>query len=412
MSGSPFGRRATRWLVGVCIASFLVSLFWSVFGPELVPERSAGSDSFSRSALGHSALLALLSELDVPVVASRHDSGARAGESATLLVLEPGASDPDRPSQSVRGLVRRADRAIVVLPKWAGEADELHPERLSSVWPVARHEVSSLLDELGIDAHVVRLGDSLRGLRFRGLTAQPQLRFPQLLDTDDLEPVAECEEGVLLGRARVAGRNVLVLSDPDVISNHGLVRPGNAEFAMEMLALVRDDGEPVIVDETLHGFALEPSVYRSLFRFPLVLATLQAVVALLVLLWAAVGRFGAPLPARPPIEPGKGFLISNIAGLLATGRHARYALERYLRATAAEVARALHAPVGLDAAGLRDWLDRHAEARGLTQRLTDLERLAGRSLGRGEATERRALALARRTHDWKEEMIHGRRRDA
>ena len=47
---------------------------------------------------------------------------------------------------------------------------------------------------------------------------------------------------------------------------------------------------------------------------PLVLASAQALLALLVLLWSGMRRFGAPRAVEPPIEPGKRFLIENTAG--------------------------------------------------------------------------------------------------
>ncbi len=86
---SPFSRRMVIGLVSVVSLSFLAALLWGVFGPELRSDRSVASDSFSRSAIGHHAFVELLRELEIPVVVSRNNSGAKAGDRALLLIMEP-----------------------------------------------------------------------------------------------------------------------------------------------------------------------------------------------------------------------------------------------------------------------------------------------------------------------------------
>ena len=93
---------------------------------------------------------------------------------------------------------------------------------------------------------------------------------------------------------------MLVLSDPDMLSNHGLAHAGNPTAALAMLSELDRDGGPVVIDETLHGYGREPSVYRSLFDFPMLLATLQVALTVGVLLWAGMARFGPTHPPAPP----------------------------------------------------------------------------------------------------------------
>jgi hypothetical protein len=169
---------------------------------------------------------------------------------------------------------------------------------------------------------------------------------------------------------------------------------------MGMLDLARREHDAVVIDETLHGFGKEPSLFRSLFEFPLGLATIQALLAAAVLLWAAMGRFGAPRPPAPPLEAGKKALIGNIAALLAYGGHGAHALRRYLDGAVAEVRAALHVPAELKTAEADERLD---GAHGAI-RLRDL-----RALVKVESRDRRRiLAIARRIHRWREETIRGR----
>ena len=156
----------------------------------------------------------------------------------------------------------------------------------------------------------------------------------------------------------------------------------------------REEDGAVVFDETQHGFAHEPDIYRALFEFPLALATLSAVLSVALLLWASMARFGTPQPERPPIEPGKGFLIANIAELLLFGGYTGHVMKRYKKSAMEDVARRLHVPAKVDA------LERNAEARDLPLRLTTLDEQV-----RGG---HRPLRTAQRIHRWREEMIHGR----
>jgi hypothetical protein len=266
-------------------------------------------------------------------------------------------------------------------------------------------EVERVLDAAGIEARVVR-PPSTSG--WRGpLEGAPVLEGPQLLDGGDLEPLLECDQGVLVGSVG----HVVVVADPDVLETHGLGRGGNARVAVGAAFAVLDEGRPLVVDETLHGHRVSPGIWSELFRPPLSLVLLQCLLVLGGVLWAGTGRFGAPAPAPPALEPGKRLLVGNTAQLLRLGGHAGPAVERYLRTTVHDVARAVHAPPGLGADRLREFLEELGAARGLEDGPGAFER-AAREVGAAPSGRgARAVALARRVHRWREEMTHGRRGD-
>ena len=176
-----------------------------------------------------------------------------------------------------------------------------------------------------------------------------------------------------------------------------------------LLVLEPQKGNPIL-DETVHGHGRRPSLWAMLFRWPLVLPVMSALVA--CLLWVAAGaaRFGSPHPAGPGVSPGSRFLIENSADLLRLGGHAAHALDRYLATTVQEVARATHAPAHLSARDLRSWIASAGEGRRVATRLEDLEEMAstaGRSADRHEVLE-----AAVRIHGWREAMTHGPRGDS
>jgi hypothetical protein len=240
-----------------------------------------------------------------------------------------------------------------------------------------------------------------------GVAPTPTGPLQLLSPTSEVTPLIAAEAGILLGETDIDGTRVVILAEPDLLANHGLGDGENAALALGLVDSLRGPGGAVIVDETLHGYEQEPTIWRELFEFPLVLALSQAVLTVLILLWAAMGRFGAPLPSAPALEPGKTFLIGNIAELLRYGGHAGHALSRYLQTTLQDLGRLLHAPTSVGPVELRPWLERVGVARGVK---TDVKRLVDDVAAAAAAPQidvKRVALLATRIHRWRQEMIDG-----
>src|SRR5207249_9539312 len=78
----------------------------------------------------------------------------------------------------------------------------------------------------------------------------PNVRTPtQLISGTGLRPVIGSERGMLVGQLVERNRTVLVLADPDVISNHGLAREGNAALAVALIKRLRGPNGTVVRSE-------------------------------------------------------------------------------------------------------------------------------------------------------------------
>jgi hypothetical protein len=391
-------------LVAVAVISFLAFLLALIYQDDLARVESAGSDSFSRSALGHHAFVELLRELGIPVVVSRHETARKLGARNVLLLLEPPRRDEDtRIPRRMRELVRDAPRCLVVLPKRHGWSTTDPPDRIDDHEILSRREPAEVLRELGITAELIRPG-STTAWSSGSIGGTPALDDPQLLRAPDLVPVVACREGVLVATGQ-AGR-LVVLSDPDLLATHGLGRGDNAAIAVRLVDGLREGDGVVVVDETLHGFGIVRSRWADLFRFPLVLAVLHGLVVVAVLLWAAAGRFGAPATPPPAFGAGQEPLIANTAELLRRGGHASRMLVRYLDLTVRDVAGVLHAPRISRAGAPVSWLDRVGRERGVSLSLEALRNeVTARSRER-RLDPSRLVATARRIHRWKTEILH------
>jgi hypothetical protein len=400
---APFATRSTPWLVGLAIVSLLASLWLLIRPGDTASRESVGADGYSRSALGHLGLVRLLREQREAVVQSRSMRGP--GPCGLLVVAEP--RDIDRAEDlRMQLLVETAPATLVVLPKRSGEADPVQPGWIGKVELVSAPDV----DAVGRDAAdwgdgswsgVVRT-NTVGPWALPSAWQAPTAAAPwQLMATrDDLVPIVSCPEGVLLGRIG----SVHVLSDPDLIANHGLHRGDNTALVLAMLRSLRTDGA-IVFDETLHGHRLAPSVWHLAGRYPLVLVTCHVLLLLAVLAWIAHGRFGPVLAPAAAIGAGKAFLLDNIAALLRAVGAAGPSLRRYGRQRVRTVAEALQAPRGLDDAQCREFVAARmpdAARRDELRALLHAER---------DVAADRAVAAARRIRTLTEDLLHARSRD-
>lgn len=396
----PF-RRRTLWILGaVVVVSLAVMVGLSLLADDLDGPPAAGTDAYSRSALGHHGLVSLLDGVGVPVVVSQASSAARA-RNGLLVIAEPSAGDDDS-DRRLREAIQGAPRVLLVLPKWWGATAIDRPGWLAIVDLIPEEQVTDVLDAIGLARD--RFLRSEDPLATGGVAIA---HSPQSLTIDpswDDAVLADGERGLVLTIPH-GTTTITLVTDPDLLNNHGLDEAGNAAFVVGLIDRLRQGG-PVVFDEVSHGYVREPGIWRLLVRYPLVLATIQALVVAVFLGLATRGRFGPPATAPPPIAAGKEFLIRHTASLLRHGGHDAAMLRRYLTTAVQQVRLALHAPRELTTAQAAAWLERIGTARKVSVALSELEREVAavesdRTLVRG------AASVAARIHRWRQEMTLG-----
>ena len=396
---APF-RRRTVWILGVVVAlSLAATVALSLSGGDLGGRPSVGADAYSRSAVGHHGLVTLLERVGIPVVISQARSAERA-RAGLLVIAEPvaGGAAADR---RLTELLGGAPRVLLVLPKWWGEGDPEHEGWLDAVALLPAEEVEAVVTALGLDASRLQRGEPLAA-------GDVAIRHaPQSLGIDPAwdEPVlADGDRGLIL-EIPYGTTRLTVVTDPDLLNNHGLDEAGNAARVVALIDRLREGG-PVVFDEVSHGYVREPGLWAVLFRYPLVLATLQALLVAVALGLATRGRFGPPAVAPPPMAAGKDFLIRHTATLLRHGGHDAAMLRRYLVSTVAQVRLALHAPRELSGAQVVAWLERVGTARKVSVPLSELEREVA-AIEADRTLHRQAATIAVRVHRWRQEMTLG-----
>jgi hypothetical protein len=339
--------RRNVWIGSAVLAAMLLAIIVPNFRrtvASLAHPDPVGPTAYSKSAIGHAAFLDLLNELDIDARISENGSGEHVGPSDILLIAEPRSDQTTLPE--IKAMLD-ARTVLLVLPKRTGKPDRDRPYWLASDKLVDENDVNAVLHLVDRDASVVRAAAISSISAEDAIEGAPSIGKPQLMRSKLLKPIVNTPEGILVGVRQIGNRRVFVLSDPDVISNHGLTRGDNPVFAVSLIQRIRwqQTGGVVIFDEFVHGFAPKPfNLLNILFQFPFVLVTVQMAAAVALLIWAATARFGAPASVAPPLAAGKRSLIDTGARLLTQARRTADISQRYVEAVIADTARCLRTP--------------------------------------------------------------------
>jgi hypothetical protein len=398
---SVFSPRLLAAWIGAALLTFAASLYFGGGGGgSAIGADTVGPSAFSRSAVGYAGIADILRRLNIPVEKNRRAALAEVG-GGVLVVAEP----PLQQAAALQPLLQ-ARNLLLILPKWHGRASAQHRGWLAEAELAPEVEATAVLDFAVPGGKVSRVA-APPAWSANALRQAPNLEAPvQLVVSDRLTPIVGGADGMLLGERIDKGHRLWVLADPDVMENHGLGREGNAAFSVALFQALLGAGhlaDGVVFDETVHGFvATPPSRFKLLFEFPFVVATGLGAFAVLLLLWATLGRFGAPQALPPPLDAGKRGLIENAASLLDFAGHQPVVVRRYVQASLRDVARRLHAPPDLADPALLDWLARVGEARGVGG---DCRAIAASAERGGDASA--LTAVARAIHHWKGEILDG-----
>jgi hypothetical protein len=407
-------------MVSVAIAIGTLILGTYLATKQQISYESNGANTYSPSYIGHLGIARLLKKLGIPVVQSRSGS-YRKSRNGVLVIAEPLTK-----LNVVNPLyeLMYAKKILFVLPKWGVSNTPINLQKLDANktpkhkgWVKGVHLKPGYAIRATLNFAITK-GKIERATKVEKWTknifnVDPKITKPvQLIKSDKLTPLIASDKGILLGELKTDERTIWVLSDPDVISNHGLGKDGkrNAVLAVKMIQKLRGkDTGKVVFDETVHGYVVNTgSPLRILFEFPFSLIALQAMAAIALLLWATMGRFGAPQKAPLPLTAGKQGLLDNIARLSEFAGHQKLMVQRYVETTIRDTAKQVHAPKGLSDEELARWLQRMSQAKGVKTDNVEILKRTNSLIGQENRDLRDYIELARSIYRWKQEIINGR----
>ncbi|MBU1378493.1 MAG: hypothetical protein KKE02_21235 [Alphaproteobacteria bacterium] len=385
-------------LVGIVAAAALAVL--SAYAPDLRSGQDGRAHALSKSAIGYAGAPILMKALGASVLVSR-TRPVRPSASVVVLTPEP-TLNPDELRSYPKGAL-----TLIVLPKWAASRDPIRQTFVRKAGVIKNDDaVQALLKSYapqsrlavrkgvfrptlhGVDGAFADVG-ALRLGRIDGLrTLSGQGWIPLLAD--------EAGNAVLVQSAKTP--SIWVLSDPDLLNNHGLASRDTARVGALILETATAGERPILFDVTLNGFERGRGMARLMLEPPWLAATLIAAAAGILMGLHALARFGQPRRTGRAFALGARALVDNSADLVRMARKEHELAPAYAALTRTLVARAAGGHTAEE-----HWLDDLARRRGAAAP-SELAAEADTIKTRDELT-----AVARKLYDWRGEMTRERR---
>lgn len=308
---------------------------------------SRGSD-YDRSPLGHKGLELWLQAKGIPVVRSDPHI-VRASSEISLRILSLPISEGE-----VAPSAGDEEKGEVGLENWASEAlnQELPtlimmPKWRASVLTDGIARQSDLVDLSAIQGELNKTGfsgirlqrngpgfeGSQSGLSFeqsRKISLYQAQTFDRAALPDGCEEMLGIPSGALIVRCE-GNEYIDLLSDPDLLNNHGLALAENAAFAVLLInhLRVKDETGPVYLDtsgaplddvkpkDEGRSYERSASDLKRFFAYPLSVIWGTLVLVAAICFWRGAYRFGPALPeASANTERSKTAAIEATARLL------------------------------------------------------------------------------------------------
>ena len=271
-----FTRRSVISLVAVGAISFGAAVYLALDGGSGHVALTPVAASFSKSAIGHHAFFEVLERAGVPVRIERAGTTGTAGgageadgarEADLALVLEP---QPGRFNPYALDAALSVRTVLLVLPKWHGTSSSTaHPGWLGSVALHAIRKVDAIVQRADSEANTYRRHETQRFTDGR-FGARPEIDRVQVLRGGTIRPIVASERGgILVGELRRGEHRLWIVSDPDLLNNHGISRGDNAvlEFSMASTISLVESRRPPGVSSRMTSMLAPSSVALAIARF-------------------------------------------------------------------------------------------------------------------------------------------------
>ncbi|MBB3590651.1 hypothetical protein FHX08_000995 [Rhizobium sp. BK529] len=341
-------------------------------------------NDFDHSPLGSRGLQVWLEANGIPVIRSDpHFVRARAEISMRVLSLpvekdEAAASETDEEAEGARPESWGSDSrryglpTLIIMPKWRGSLLRDGIARQADLLPLeeVQEELRRIAPaDLRLNRNDPGFTEAHPGTSW-GEPARIALYQAQTFDLASLPRACKELVGTQTGALIVQCQNyhqVYLLSDPDLLNNHGLALAENAAFAVSLIRRLRgiDEGRPVYLDTA--GNPLEArkpadegrtyersgSDLKRFFAYPLsaIWGTLFVVMA--ICFWRGFLRFGPPVKdASGNIELSKSAAIEATARLLRLSGNDGRMVSQFVLHLLADKAQLLFGPGAGNEAGI------------------------------------------------------------
>ena len=333
-------------ITAVGALAFIAMLVLGAYAPDLRSGRNGGAHALSNAATGYSGLVRLAAQTgrNPSIVRSETDLF---NENLAVITPDHGSVDLSKI------LANRGPRAtLIILPKWDSQAD---PEQ--SGW-VRIHGLLQPDDPArtlypSTPIRIARARTRGEALIDLDPVTPSAVHFlaPAIIQTmsgKGLQPLIRTPSGGLV-LARVGSRNLYLLSEPDLLDNHGMGDERQAKAALALLDYLNSTGaDGILFDVTANGLGRSRSPLKLAFDPPFLAVSLTLLAAMILAAWQALARFGPVKRPERAIAFGKAALVNNSAALVRKAGREAHLGGRYVDVIRERAASLFHLPLTLD----------------------------------------------------------------
>ena len=128
---------------------------------------------------------------------------------------------------------------LVILPKWQGHRSTSHSGWIADATRLPAAIADQAIAKSGASGRTARvIRPAVWTTNVLGVAPQLGL-LVQVIEDGNLRPIVAADGYVLVGEKADRDRRIWILSDPDMLSNHGLLTLPNAEFAIRLVNALR-----------------------------------------------------------------------------------------------------------------------------------------------------------------------------
>jgi hypothetical protein len=371
---AAFSRGAVAALVVGGFALFLALLFLLGRGESpLADTQNGAAHGLATGLNGYAGFARLLEAEGFEVTYSRSPRGLETN--GILVLTPPGGADPQELGK-VLTQRRQIGPTLVILPKWQASKPPANiarkdAEKFKRGWVMlAGAYATSWPDQLPAPfafTHQIETLDSSVLPKWQGYDLGGDLpadnvafakiapRHQALIRDGAGRPLAMLVHDYAASGGSDDDHWVIFIAEPDLANNFGMADPARAAAALAVVGeLEYGDADKITFDLTFNGFGGSENLLTLAFRPPFLAATLCLILALAIVFWRAMLRFGPAGNGGPATGFGKRQLVNNGAGLILRARRFRLLASPYTALSARRLARQLGLarpdPAGIDAA--------------------------------------------------------------
>lgn len=367
---------------------------------QTLSQSSVVNDSYSRSALGFSTFVALAEELGYPVQRVKDPYSVTLDDQSAVVLLEPvvHVNSAKEVIDAYRWYLENAETIILVLPKRVALQTNALGTQLRETGLVDLMDLWKLTDSVYWFSAVSRSTEqppwaSTLEIDSLQITATPNP------STDGITVHIGDEHNALVLEGESPGyRRLIIVTDPDVFANHGIVKGENAEIAAQILRLL-EPGTRLYVDEALHGYWNRYSLWKALRSFPAVLVLGSLSLLALLFIWRRQTSATLPHRGHEASNP-QAAVLERSADMIAHVVPSRRSLDRL---------RAAYVRDAISRGGLRKMSEPEAILRleSLRKPAQTLSSLDARRTQHSRMSAAAARRLATQYQHWYREVTHG-----